>query len=112
MGIKDSLPNSDKPPKTRLLPPGANKLDFDLKFEKKVPLAAIAIEVYDKAGKVEVKWSDNVGFIEDLRTGAFYVSVSCNPKSSKFEEAPYQARLKLDGKVVARINWEVGPAKK
>jgi hypothetical protein len=109
VGAKIGDANSEKPPKARTLLSGTNNLFFDVKFKKKVPLTSVAIEVYDKAGKVEVDWSANVGFIEDIRTGAFYVSMSGKAKAAKLEDGAYQARLKLDGEVVARVNWEVGP---
>lgn len=103
----------DKPPKSRLLPPGVKKFEFMLKFEKE-PAGEIKLttNIFNDRGKVETKNSGNLGFARDFRSGTLLLMFDASLKDGPFPDGVYQARIDVNGQVVAHINWEVGPEKK
>ncbi|MGH9769796.1 MAG: hypothetical protein ACREAB_20420 [Blastocatellia bacterium] len=67
--------------------------------------------MYNNEGIIEKE----PGVVLDMwnpRTGEFGLEIPFNPKAGKFDDGPYQARVKLDGNLVLLINWEIGEAKK
>lgn len=97
-----------KPPRSRTLRADVKKLEFSISFAKKPP--AIELEIHDAKGKVDVKWAEVFSHVENLQTGAYYFSTHCDAPTGKFAPGPYQAKVKLDGQVVALINWQIGAA--
>jgi hypothetical protein len=111
VGVDVNDPNPDKPPKSRTLPSGAKKLFIAVRFAKKPQANSLTIDVYNGGGKVPV--GAGVVLQEDnIATGEWTVRMARNPDAGKFDDGPYQAQVKVDGQVVALVNWEVGKAAK
>jgi hypothetical protein len=103
----------DKSPKGRLLPSGVKELRFQLTFEKEpAPEFKMTTTIYNDSGKVETKNSGNLGFSRNLQSGELLLLFDASLKDGTFPNGVYQARIDVDGEIVAHINWEIAPAKK
>lgn len=111
VGATINAPNPDKPPKTRSLPSGIKKLYIAVTFEIKPQAESITMDVYTKDGKLEVG-TEVYSQDRNKATGGWNVLLIRNPKDGKYDDGPYQAKVKLDDKIAALVNWEIGKAKK
>lgn len=110
VGVDVNDPKPDSPPKTRTLPSGSTKLYIAVKFEMRPQADSLSINIYNNDGEVEIG-SGIVLQDENNATGEYTLTMARNPAAGKFEDGPYQARVELDGNVVALVNWEVGESK-
>lgn len=110
VGIDNNDANPDKPPKTRTFPSGTKELRIEAKFGSR-PQWSWSVEVYNNLGEV-LMGPRVVTDMWDPRTGEFALACPLNPVAGKFDDGPYQARVKLDGNITLLINWEIGEAKK
>jgi hypothetical protein len=109
VGIEFTDINTAKPPKTRQFPSGAKSLMIRIKFEKKPVDSTIEIPTYNKSGRVEMGGGRGVMLqMENTSTGEFDLQFDLDPKAGKFDDGAYQARVKVNGKVVAVVNWGIG----
>lgn len=108
LDMKDAKP--EKPPQHRVFPSGTKELHVAVRFERRPTATSFSIEVYNHNGKLTLGPSISMQ-AENLATGDFTVGTDLNPKAGPFADGPYQAKIKLDDKVVALVNWEVGQAR-
>jgi hypothetical protein len=107
VGVGVSDPKPEKPPKNRMFPSGTKSLRIAVQFERKPVGSSVTVETYNKEGKVQMA-GGVVLQIENTRTGSFTLQMGLNPKAGTFDDGPYQGQVKLDGKVIALVNWEIG----
>jgi hypothetical protein len=110
VGIGGNDANPDNPPKSRTFPSETKKLRIEAKFGGR-PQKSWSVEVYNNFGEV-VMGPGVVLDMWDPSTGEFALECPLNPAVGKFDDGPYQARVKLDGNLVLLINWEIGEANK
>jgi hypothetical protein len=107
--VNDAQPAD--PAKSRTLPSGTKRVYVAVTFANRPQDKTVAIDVYDRNGKVEIG-SGLVLEEDNSRTGEWTVRMARNPRAGKFDDGPYQARVKVDDTVVALINWEIGGSRK
>jgi len=105
VGINRNDANSAKPPKARIFPSGTKKLRIEAKLGS-AP-RSWSVKVYNTLGQIEME-PGVVMQIVDPRTGEFVLGIPLDPKTGKFDDGPYQARVELDGNIALLINWEMG----
>lgn len=98
LDMKDAKP--EKPPLHRVFPSGTKELHVAVRFERRPAAAKFSIEVYNQNGKV-TRGTGMLGYEENLKTGEFIVRADLNPQAGPFADGPYQAKIKLDDKIVA-----------
>ena len=105
-----SVINPDTPPGVRALPSGTRTLYVAVKFERPPEGQSISIDVYNESGRVDI----GAGLLLEERntaTGAYTLRMARQPTAGKFADGRYQARVKVDEEVVARVNWGIGESK-
>jgi hypothetical protein len=110
VGADVNEPKPDNPPQHRTVPSGTKKVYVAVKFDKKPQFKSLAIDVYNNNGKVEI--GSGLALQKDNNaTGEYTVTMARNPRAGKFDDGPHQAKVVVDGTVVALVNWGVGGSK-
>ena len=96
----------------RVLATGTKEVHVAVMFAGKQGAAILEIELFDVKGKVDCRQRPVIFREENVVTGVNIVRMGFDSKGAKFDDGPYQAKVSLDGRVVALINWEIGETKK
>lgn len=107
VGLNMNDVKPEAPPAHRVFPSGTKELHLAVKFARRPAASSFSIEIYTLKGKVTLGPSISM-VAENRTTGEFTVGTDLNPETGAFADGPYQAKVKLDDKVVVVVNWEVG----
>lgn len=99
----------DNPPRSRRFPTGQEEVFIGVKWKRRLNLSELDIVVSNDDGNVDVL---RKGVMEqsNLATGEWTAYLKYTPQAGHFRDGPHQATLKVKGRSVALINWEVGGA--
>lgn len=94
-----------KPPQSRAFASDIKSVWVGVMFDKSLEGKAIAFDVQDSNGPVALE-RQPVIYERNDKTGELAAVMPLVPRAGRFERGAYQARVKLDGKLVAHVNWE------
>jgi hypothetical protein len=96
-----------KPPSQKF-PSAIRRLAFVAVFRSRPPDGTdVSVEAADKAGPLPAGGGPSFT-AENNATGEFQVELPVRPRGDSFADGAYQAKARINGKVVALLNWEVG----
>ena len=107
IGLNMNDVKPEAPPAHRVFPSGTKELHLAVKFAQRPAASNCVIEIYTLKGKIKLGPSVYM-MAENRSTGEFTLGINLEPQTGAFADGPYQAKLKLDDKVVVLANWEVG----